>query len=120
MGQSLIYLKVGLLLFGHSNCKYIFITFNNQQTFSPIAQLYNLHSWPLLRHLSPAHVMLLFVISLSLAVAGCLAYPLGHRTVGLLMWLVSSLIVCVLAVPGAAIMVKRRGKEGLGRIKTRA
>eukprot|EP00092_Neocalanus_flemingeri_P049903 GFUD01057500.1.p1 GENE.GFUD01057500.1~~GFUD01057500.1.p1 ORF type:complete len:100 (+),score=22.63 GFUD01057500.1:58-357(+) len=99
MGQSLIYLK---------------------QMFSLIAQLYSLHSWPLLRHLSPAHVILLFVISLSLAVAGCLAYPLGHRTVGLLMWLVSSLIVCVLAVPGAAIMMKRRGKEGLGRIKTRA
>merc|ERR1712183_1044696 len=92
----------------------------NQRFFYPVAHLYHLDSWPAsLRLLSPAHLVLMFLTSLSMAVGGCIAYPLGFRTLGLLMWLVSSLIVSVLALVGAAIMVKRGGKGGLGRIQTR-
>merc|ERR1719186_1358749 len=76
----------------------------NQRFFHPFAQLYHLNSWPSsLRLLSPAHLIFLFLTSLSMAFGGCLAYPLGFRTVGLLLWLMSSL----LAVLAAAIMVKR-------------
>merc|ERR1712183_158178 len=92
----------------------------NQRFFHPFAQLYHLNSWPSsLRLLSPAHLVLLFLASLSMAVGGCLAYPLGFRTVGLLLWLLSSLMLAILAVLAAAIMVKKDGKGGFGRILTR-
>eukprot|EP00092_Neocalanus_flemingeri_P005169 GFUD01005558.1.p1 GENE.GFUD01005558.1~~GFUD01005558.1.p1 ORF type:complete len:181 (+),score=24.89 GFUD01005558.1:42-584(+) len=94
--------------------------FISSKFFYPVAQLYHLDSWPsYLRLLAPAHLVLLFLCSLSMAIGGCLVYPLGFRTLGLLLWLVSSLIVSVLAVLGAAIMVKRGGTGGLGRILTR-
>eukprot|EP00092_Neocalanus_flemingeri_P005170 GFUD01005559.1.p1 GENE.GFUD01005559.1~~GFUD01005559.1.p1 ORF type:complete len:170 (+),score=40.50 GFUD01005559.1:42-551(+) len=105
-----------------SPSKYKKVRFNHisQKFFYPVAQLYHLNSWPsYLRLLAPAHLVLLFLCSLSMAIGGCLVYPLGFRTLGLLLWLVSSLIVSVLAVLGAAIMVKRGGTGGLGRILTR-
>merc|ERR1712096_110417 len=92
----------------------------NQRFFHPFAQLYHLSSWPSsLRLLSPAHLVLLFLASLSMAVGGCLAYPLGFRTVGLLLWLMSFLMVAILAVLAATIMVKKEGKGGFGRILTK-
>ena len=41
------------------------------------------------------------------------------RTAALLMWFVSFLVVSVLAVLGAAIMVKKGGPGGFGKILTR-
>jgi len=91
----------------------------SQKIFYPVAQLYHLDSWPsYLRLLSPAHLLCLFIISLSMAMGGCVAYPLGFRTIALLMWLVSFLVVSVLVVLGSAIFVKKGGAGGFGKILT--
>eukprot|EP00092_Neocalanus_flemingeri_P040835 GFUD01044454.1.p1 GENE.GFUD01044454.1~~GFUD01044454.1.p1 ORF type:complete len:161 (+),score=41.51 GFUD01044454.1:72-554(+) len=114
--------KIGETKKSPSKIKKKFLFYHvNQKFFYPIAQMYHLDSWPsYLRLLSPAHLVLLFLSSLSMAVAGCLAYPLGLRTVALVMWLMSFLMVSILAVLGAAIIAKKGGKGGLGRILSRA
>merc|ERR1712179_2634 len=60
------------------NRKHVRFSGINQKIFYPVAQLYHLDSWPsYLRLLSPAHLLLLFLVSLSTGIGGCIAYPLG-------------------------------------------
>merc|ERR1712112_148513 len=82
--------------------KHVRLSGVTQKIFYPVAQLYHLDSWPsYLRLLSPAHLLFLFLISLSTGIGGCIAYPLGCRIVAMMLWLVSFL-VSVLVVLGMA------------------
>ena len=84
-----------------------------------MVQIYDLNTWPSsLRLISPAHLVSLFLLSLVVAVAACVLFPLGYTTLSLLCLLVSLTILGGLTVLAVSIFLQRKGSR-LPRLKIR-
>ena len=89
------------------------------QLFNPVVQIYDLNTWPSsLRLISPAHLVTLFLISLVVAVTGCVLFPLGYLVPSLLCLLLSLLILGGLTILAVSIFLQRKGSR-LTRLKIR-
>ena len=89
------------------------------QLFNPVVQIYDLNTWPsTLRLVSPAHLGTLFLLSLLLAISGCVLFPLGYLGPSMLCLLLSLLILGGLTILAVSIFLQRKGGR-LSRLKIR-